>query len=80
MNYLDNNTEKLRAGLEAIREAAKDERAAEIKENMLKWFKKIVIESYRNGIKAGKSKNAPRQQKDADNQGANTEKKSMNKW
>ena len=71
MSYLENNTEKLRAGLEAIREAAKDERAAEIKEDMLKWFKKIVLESYRNGIKRGRTKNAPKQQEgNAGNQGA----------
>ena len=69
MNYLDNSVEKLRAGMEDIREATEDERAAEIMENTLKWFEKIVLESYRNGIKRGKSKNAPKQQEGAGNQG-----------
>jgi len=66
MTYLENNTEKLRAGLEAIREAAEDERAEEIKENILNWFQERVKESYRNGIKRGKTKNAPKQQPEGD--------------
>ena len=80
MNYFENNVEKLRAGLESIREAAEDKRAEEIKEKMLKWFKEIVLESYRNGIKRGKSKNAPKQQEGAGKQGAEVEKKSLPKW
>ena len=80
MSYLENNVEKLRAGLESIREAVEDERAAKLKADMLKWFKGIVLESYRNGIKRGSSKNAPKQQEGAGNQGVDVENESLPKW
>ena len=64
MSYLKNNAEKLRVDIESIWKADDETQAAEIKAMIVKWFEKIVLESYRNGIKTGKIKNAPKQQEE----------------